>query len=186
MQPLCNRLQRHFGRVENWGYSSFSKSIDLHAQVLRNWLDGLSAEPTVHIVAHSMGAIIVRTALQLRELENLGRIVLLAPPNHGVPLARRASWLVGWACRCVPQLADNSDSFVNQLPKRLTCEFGIIRARHDFLVPFSSTGLENAKDQITVPGLHSTMLLKSETAEQCRHFLQTGHFDHASSLAVKN
>ncbi len=89
MHVLCSRLRSRGCRVSNWGYASLCGSIAKHAQRFHEYLVvSLSDERRVHIVAHSMGAIIVRAALSMGPVANLGRVVLLAPPNTRRPQCR--------------------------------------------------------------------------------------------------
>jgi triacylglycerol lipase len=46
----------------------------------------------IHLVAHSMGALVVREYLAAGKPARLGRVVLLAAPNHGTPLAEPLKW----------------------------------------------------------------------------------------------
>ena len=46
----------------------------------------------VHFVGHSMGALVVREYLAAGKPERMGRVVLLAAPNHGTPLAEPLKW----------------------------------------------------------------------------------------------
>ena len=65
---LARRLAKHFGRAINWGYRSFSKTIEDHAQRLKIKLDELDTDPAfrqIHLVTHSMGGIVGRQALLL-------------------------------------------------------------------------------------------------------------------------
>lgn len=41
----------------------------------------------IHLVAHSIGALVVREYLARGKPERLGRVVLLAAPNQGSPIA---------------------------------------------------------------------------------------------------
>ena len=61
----------------------------------------------IHLVAHSMGALVVREYLARGKPERLGRVVLLAAPNQGSPIAEPLKWkplgrLIG------PAVADSS------------------------------------------------------------------------------
>jgi hypothetical protein len=55
-------------------------------------------------------------------------------------------------------------------------ELGIIAAELDFMVPQENTRLGCECDHIVLPGLHSMVVLHRETAEQVRHFIETGRF----------
>jgi pimeloyl-ACP methyl ester carboxylesterase len=186
MVPLCKKLCGRGYRVENWGYRSFAKSIDFHAVQLNQFVDDLPKEITVHFVAHSMGAIVVRAALDRRPLPNLGRIVFLAPPNLGSPLARYATKIVGSFCKSICQLSDRPDSFVNQIRSVPATEFGVVAARYDFLVPRASTGLEGMSDRVTVNALHSSLLFSQRTADLTISFIETGRFEVCQAIDSTN
>jgi len=53
---------------------------------------------------------------------------------------------------------------------------GIIAAQGDFMVLEPNTRLGCERDHIVLPGLHSTVLWRPETAEQVRHFIEHGQF----------
>jgi pimeloyl-ACP methyl ester carboxylesterase len=182
MIPLCKKLAANGYRVENWGYRSFSRSIDYHAGRLREFVDSLPNDCAVHFVGHSMGAIVVRAALDLSPLNNLGRIVFLAPPNQGTPVARYASKIAGVFCRSICQLSDDSTSFVNRIRNSPPTEFGVVAARYDLLVPKNFTGLAGMTDHVTVDTLHSAMLFSERTASLALCFIETGRFEKHESI----
>jgi pimeloyl-ACP methyl ester carboxylesterase len=177
MYPLCARLQAAGYRVDNWTYPSWQANVEFHAQKLREFLrTECAADCRVHLLAHSMGSILVRAALAMGPLPNLGRVVLLAPPNHGTPLATLAGKWFGGVFPCVPQLSDRPESFVNQLPACLPVELGVIAARYDFLVPIASTHLAGERAHQVLFATHSSLVLSRRVVKMIDSFLQTGEF----------
>ena len=186
MMPLVHHLRQAHFEVVNWGYRSIWRDIESHATAFREQLDRLcSAEGVdrVHIVAHSMGAIVARQALLNDRPNQLGRIVMLGPPNRGSHVARIYAGLFGWMSKPLQQISDGKSSFVNQLADDLAehCEVGIIAAQTDFVVRHASTPLPNSRGRITLPGLHSSMLWRERTAQETIYFLQHGHFSTQSA-----
>jgi pimeloyl-ACP methyl ester carboxylesterase len=181
MAPLARALGSFYGQVVNWGYSSLWSPIEGHAQRLAALIKGLEERAErVHVVAHSMGGIITRLALAEFQPRRLGRLVMVAPPNRG---SHVATWLAPWLGRICPplvQLADSQDSLVCRLPLPQVSELGVIAAATDFLVREPSTRLGCETDHITLPGLHSSLLWRRETAEQVQHFLEHGRFRRAA------
>ena len=184
MWPLAHWLERHFGQVINWGYQSLWSPIQSHgkdfASLLRE-LDDDGNTGRIHLVGHSMGGIIARLALAEYMPERLGRVVMIAPPNRGSRVARHLAPHLGRICPPIRQLTDDTASFVCNLPPPNGPELGIIAAELDFMVAQASTRLGCECDHIVLPGLHSTLLFRRQTAEQVRHFIETGKFRHVTS-----
>ena len=177
MVLLCRRLRRQGYRVENWGYRSLFRRIETHGERLFEDLTvRLADEPQVHIVAHSMGSIVTRFALSLGKVPNLGRVVLLAPPNRGILFARVASTVVGWPCRCLRQISSRSDSFANQLPQEVAAEIGVLAGRFDWLVPPSRTHFDQQADHRVILADHNSLLVSQQALELTVAFLSHGKF----------
>jgi len=179
MSPLARRLQKQFGRIINWSYSSLWSPIERHCQQVSEQLQQLDDDPKVeriHLITHSMGGIVARLTLASRIPTKMGRMVMLAPPNTGSHVARSLAPVLGRICPPLIQLSDAQRSFVASLPPPSQIEIGIIAARNDFLVAEPRTHLPTEKEHIILPGMHSSLVWRQETAEQVAEFLTSGRF----------
>ena len=178
LEPLRRALQRQGFRAVNWRYRSLRGSIETHAGALTakaRALDEASDVERLHFVGHSMGAIVVRRALALSRPRKLGRVVLLAPPNHGARLADLALRLFGHRIPAARELCSHPDSYVNRLAPAADLDCGIIAASWDHAVSPASTHLAGERDHITLRGLH-TLPLHWRAPAQVAHFLREGRF----------
>jgi pimeloyl-ACP methyl ester carboxylesterase len=179
MRSLARSLSRVFAGVVNWGYQSLWSPIERHGRQLAELLRRLDSDDThdrIHLVTHSMGGIIGRIALAEYLPQRFGRFVMIAPPNRGSRVAAFLAPYFGRICPPLVQLTDDQRSFVCSLPPPSVPELGIIAAQTDFLVHEPNTRLGCECDHITLPGLHSSLLWRRETADQVRHFLEHGRF----------
>jgi len=182
MHLLARNLRQPNCRIVNWGYPSYRLSITTHAAALVLLLEKLDQDPDVekvHLVAHSMGNIVARTALLNRVPAKMGRMVMLAPPNQGSRAASFFGPFLGRVCRPIEELSAREGSFVCSLPNPKGLEFGVITASHDFLVAPELTQLDGEQDRVQVTSWHSGILFRRQTAEQVKHFLAHGKFDRS-------
>ena len=183
----------------NFSYASTRDSIDSHASALLQVLQSLNEAEEVHFVAHSLGNLVIRRYLYERALANpeargpqLGRFVMLAPPNQGAELAVRLRdnelfrLIFGTGGR---QLAVEWDE-VEQRLATPPCPFGIlaggqgeaglnnplISGENDFVVTVAETRLAGAADFLVVPKLHTFIMNSPEVRQYTLRFLQHGHF----------
>ncbi|WP_437228423.1 esterase/lipase family protein [Planctomicrobium sp. SH661] len=179
---LAHRLHLQGYRVVNWGYWSFWQSlgnlIPVFEQRFRALNDSLPPGTPLHIVAHSMGSIITRAALENVELPTLQRVVMLSPPNRGSHVATMVGPYLRWLSPLVDELADREDSFVNQLQSRIhpDVKVGVIAAEWDYVLREVSTHLDCEADHITLPSRHSGLVLRRAVADQILYFLENGRF----------
>jgi pimeloyl-ACP methyl ester carboxylesterase len=191
MKYLENRLEKAGYRVHNLGYPSTDIPIEEAAERIRDKIYGLERAETIHFVAHSIGNLVVRRMFD-RELPNLGRMVMIAPPNRGSLAAQQLhdldiyQWIFGPSGQ---QLSADRTEFFESLPEP-PCEFGIIAGGRgtengynpllpgddDGTVRVEETKLPGAADFILLKDTHTLILFDRETAEQTVHFLKTGRF----------
>lgn len=185
-------------RVINFGYPSRALSIEqLAEEKLAPLLKTLPLEPgtKVHFVTHSMGGILLRCYLKNHPLPQLGRIVMLAPPNAGSEVTDHL--LRSWPYRTVNGPAGQQLG-TGGLPSTLgpaPGETGIIAGNYSFNPLFSSwmpgpndgkvsvasARLEGMADFLTVPYSHTWLMWRRAVIRQILGFLQTGRFNHPAA-----
>lgn len=195
MNRLEKILQQAGYHTVNLNYPSTSGSIEsLSDTVITNALAHTEPSETVHFVTHSLGGILLRHFLTQNEIDRLGRVVMLAPPNHGSQIVewlqhyRLFQRLLGPAAS---QLGTRPDRLVNQLPPA-PCELGIIagsRAVNVLFSPFlpkpndgtvsvENTKLAGMRDHITLPTTHPLIMRNKQVIKQVLAFLKSGQFSH--------
>lgn len=199
MARLCRYLHDAAGfACCNVSYPSTRADLETHAANLASVVAGLSGAERVHFVGHSLGNIVVRRYLAAREkavdapLPDIGRVVMIAPPNRGAQLARRLARLgllhvvLG---KAFTALGSEPASFEAELATPR--EFGIIagaRGREsgynpllvgddDLVVSVEETRLDGAADFLAVPATHTFIMNRPEVQRQTAHFFRHGKFD---------
>lgn len=193
MRPLQNRLEEAGFVVHNIGYPSMRRSPPELVELLGERLQSCCGNaPRIHFVTHSLGGILVRAYLSEHHLKNIGRVVMLAPPNRGSELADIANGstlLRAMLGPTVVQLGTGEDSLPNRLPPPWY-ELGVIAGVDDinpiggFFVPapsdgtvsVASTRLAGMSDFVTVRKSHTFIMRSVNVADYIIRFLRTGHF----------
>lgn len=180
MWPLARRLQRagYDARLYTyftlWG--SNTRNGQAFAAELRRLAD-TGRYSRIHVVAHSMGSIVTRCALEHELPAEFGRVVMIGPPNRGSHMARRLEPIYGRISPTLMELKDTPDSFVNSLPAVPEhLEVGVLAASFDRMIDLPNTHLEGQRDHHTVRGMHTGALWTPACAEQVVHFLRSGAF----------
>jgi len=181
--------------VVNVGYPSTSYRVeDLAVMAVEEGLEGCRAAGAtpIHFVTHSLGGILVRQYLATHELAELGRVVMLGPPNQGSQLAAYVSSLgLPRALQppAIDQLGNGGDSVPRQLGP-VHFELGVIAGTSDWLplpvdaeaplsdgiVSVDETLVEGMTDFVAVPASHTFMMWDDEVIAQVLVFLREGKF----------
>ena len=176
---LGRRLRASGFLTTAWGYWNMQCSLLVHADRYVRELKRLDGDPrigTIHLVAHSMGCIIGRAALDRYRPRKMGRFVMLAPPNRGSFVATATARTFGRILRPVIELTTADDSLVNSLPTPQDIDIGVIAAKHDALVAEDSTHPHAPHAHVTLATWHTGLLFSRETADLTAAFLATGEF----------
>lgn len=170
--PLATRLRKNGMEVKNWGYNSFRsihKTLPYALDAFTEFADR-NREKTIHLIGHSMGAILARYILTKNTPENFGRLLMLAPPSQGSPWARMLSPLFGWLIRPFNELSERENSFVRTLPPPAV-PYKIFQADYDWIVPQKNVGLSDSDQILRFPTIHSAILWRKDVSTAAFHYL---------------
>lgn len=195
MNRLGSALEENGYRVVNISYPSrdlpFEQLVSEHlAGELRK--HDVARAPRLNFVTHSMGSLLVRKLIQNARPANLGRVVMIGPPNHGSAVADWAAenaLLDSFMGENLARLGTGEDAIVRALGPA-DFEVGIIAGevainpvfskilggKNDGAVTVESARLEGMRDFIVVPYSHTVMLWREEVINQTLAFLREGHF----------
>ena len=196
MGRMATALARQGYRVHNLGYASRRFPIEILAQQIGKQISQLHLEAgaKIHFVTHSLGGVVLRCFLKAERPPNLGRVVMLAPPNQGAALAdvferfRFYHWVLG-------PVAGQIGTGIGSLPKTLgsvNYEVGVIAGNRSLIPLFSplipgpddgrvavaETRLDGMADFLVLPCIHTLIMNYSSVIYQTIHFLAYGSFDH--------
>jgi len=182
-------------RVVNIDYPTMDDSLEPLAAKLRPMIAEQTKDAEkVHVVTHSMGGILLRLIQRDEPLPNLGRVVMIAPPNHGTVAVNYLADLPGADATLGPagrQLHAGDNELLDSLGPA-DFELGVIAGSlgldpimstliagpDDGVVPVSSTKLEGMADHIVIHDAHPVLVFNADAMDQMLAFLATGAFDH--------
>lgn len=196
MDALASRIRQAGFEVLNIDYPSRKHPIEELGKQIGRRVGHLTKSHTrrVHFVTHSMGGILVRWLHKHMPIQNMGRVVMLSPPNKGSEVVDNLKnfiifrWIMGPS---LLQLGSDTDGLPAQLGP-VDFELGVIAGSRSLNPIFSywltgeddgkvsteSAKIEGMNDFLEVPFSHGFIMRREEVAEQVIAFLRTGRFDH--------
>ncbi len=196
MQRMKRSLEGNGYYVANVDYPSRDHEIEVLAPLaIEDGLDQCgeySGTSTVHFVTHSLGGILVRVYLADNAIANLGRVVMLAPPNQGSKAVDEMERIPGFDWLNGPagyQLGKGPES----VPLRLGApdfDFAVIAGDRtidpitsallddpdDGKVSVSDTRLEGMRDFVVVPVSHAMIMQDRDVIRLVMNYLARGSF----------
>ena len=185
--------------VHNLGYESRQHSIQKLATDTRKVIANKTKDAAkVHFVTHSLGGILVRQMQATNPLENIGRVVMLSPPNQGSEIVDKIGhwWLFekvnGPAGR---QLGTDKKSIPNQLGP-IDFECGVItgdrsinwinslmiHGSDDGKVSITRSRLEGISTHKVIHVTHPMIMKRRIVIDDVIEFLKNGHFIESKKL----
>lgn len=195
MLALSFAARRRGYRVLNWHYRSTRGTIAGHSDAFaRDVLPRLAAASRVHFVTHSLGGIVVRRLLATHALPNLGRVVMLAPPNGGsevadvlhrwVPPARE----LGTGAASVPLSLPPADFPLGVIAGSRShiplFSRWMSHVPNDGVVAVERTRLDGMHDFLVLHRTHTTLPWSADAIAETFSFLREGRFRRSSPRAA--
>ncbi|MCV6604105.1 MAG: alpha/beta fold hydrolase, partial [Porticoccaceae bacterium] len=195
MGKMENALAAAGYHTVNLSYPSRHHSIEVLAhKAIDSGLKNCPTGAAVHFVTHSLGGILLRQYLHHNDIANLGRVVMLAPPNNGSEVVDKLSRMPGFKLangEAGMQLGTGAESVPRELGA-VDFDLGVIAGTRtvnpilslylpnpdDGKVSVESTKVTGMNDHIQLPTTHTFMMRNRTVIEQTIHYLQQGGFVH--------
>jgi pimeloyl-ACP methyl ester carboxylesterase len=202
MLKMANKLSEQGFATSNVHYDSRELTIErLSELAVKEGIEKCRAVSAakIHFVTHSLGGILVRYYLTQHTIDELGRVVMLAPPNHGSQIIDVFGRVPGFELFTGEPASQLGTSGAASVPANLPpadFDLGVIAgnrsispifsialpARDDGKVTVESTKIEGMRDFIEMPYTHTFIMQRDAVIAQVISFIRQGHFDHPTEM----
>lgn len=191
---LRYRLHRCGYRTYPFHYPSLRRTPADNAARLNRFLQKIPGD-RIHLLAHSLGGIVLMHLFHTFPQQKSGRVVMLGTPARGSELARRfcdrrrLRPLLGHACEQgllggAPGWPEDRELglIIGDRPIGMLAQFfgGPLEKPNDGTVRVAETRIEQARDVLRLPVTHFTMLANRRVATAACQFLRSGKFPPSS------
>ncbi len=204
MRPMAESLQNAGFSTTNVDYPSQAGSIEEIAPLaVGTGLDGCrkTGATKIHFVTHSLGGILLRYQNEHAPIPDLGRVVMLAPPNQGSEIIDRTEDWPGFEIfsgDAGAQLGTGPDSIPSQLGP-VNFELGVIAGTgtinpvasamlpnpDDGKVSVDSTRVDGMRDFLVVGNSHRYITRSEIVLRNTEYFLRNGKFLESDKALAK-
>lgn len=199
MRRMGRALEEAGYRVRILDYPSRSAPVETLAETyLAPALEGCREEgaETIHVVAHSLGGILLRQLVADRPVPDLGRVVMLGPPNQGSEVVDKLGdrwWFRAINGPAGSQLGTGSEDLPARLPPPGQ-QFGVLAGTRsinwilsmlipgpdDGKVAVERTRLHASHEFRAIPSAHPFLMTDRRAIRETLHFLAHGEFTDVS------
>jgi pimeloyl-ACP methyl ester carboxylesterase len=196
MNRMAEILAESSYRVQNVAYESTEQPVYVLAeQAVEEGLEACGDAQKIHFVTHSMGGILVRVYLEDHDIERMGRVVMLGPPNQGSEVIDRyAGWpgfewfsgpaglQLGTGEASVPRALGPADFDLGIIAGNRTLNpilSQTLPGKDDGKVSVEATRMEGMDDHLEMPVNHVFMMRDKDVIDQVLHYLEKGSFRRA-------
>lgn len=197
MNRLADALADAGYAVNNVAYDSTRHPIAvLAADAVPRAVEGCGEASRIHFVTHSMGGILLRHYLEHADIDRMGHVVMLAPPNQGSEVVDRYRDLPGFSWFGGPaglQLGTGEDSVPRSLGP-VHFDVGIIAGTQtinpvlslslpgpdDGKVSVAGTRVTGMNDHLELPVTHVFMMRDDDVIAQVLFYMANGRFERAA------
>ncbi len=197
LSKMQDALEEDGYRTANIDYPSREHEIaELASIAVEEGLTNCRADEDVekiHFVTHSLGGILVRQYLSTQSIDELGRVVMLGPPNQGSDAVDDLDGMPGfdWLNGPAGHQLGKGEASVPLALGPVDFELGVIAGNRtidpitsavlenpdDGRVSLEDTKVEGMDDFVVVEHSHAFMMRMRRPIELTKTFLRTGSFE---------